>query len=588
MITNNNSFQLVDPYARLGNTIRFEVLRKCAGQPPSQRLKVILEEALRGDRKIEQELKNVVYVVLNHPPLTLRGGKRHFVAAINSVHDHTATFLKGKATAAPLTTQEQNCEVLFLRPLANEPLILSAQELWIKQWNEYWNITEYGVARKGIYTWNHLLLKEGARPVPVGLCWDSNLGKKDQAPYFYLSKDIANRIGLACLSSPNWIEQLLALPANFIEEQVKEGADLLELKPLRSIFDEVDLHGSESRTLRSVAWKIFHLVRSYAVWGGAAFISIPIVIGTASISHTAVLSLCTLKPLSYRAYREWLLIAGVLLRPLLEEEMFGLIKQLDFAEAAYSIGHPLKNRIMPIAASLEALQRNVGLVTDNTIQQRLKHSVAQAKTSLYLLGDLGHILDVTSRCIRGQEREKVFLASGKHEWRNCAEPYRLVERLLAIVGRPLPPLCNPSVQVVFQPPNVDIIVRLWISEGTAGDSCRPSNLFYDEILQELVINAARHANTPLDLPVVMQVGVETIPALSKSETFPAVTISNKCAPLAGVNQLGLREGEWFLFDAGVKCTEGGLPILTTFMQVTGLGKGACVAQFVGGGSLDFR
>ncbi|MEK9135801.1 MAG: hypothetical protein AAB393_01655, partial [Bacteroidota bacterium] len=231
----------------------------------------------------------------------------------------------------------------------------SATELWVQKWNEYWSITQDGVTHNQRYTWNHLLLKEHVQPLPMGLCWDFSPASQTHGPYFHLSERMAQTIGLGCLNARDSMSQLLKLDVQEIERRNLHDALLSELQPLLSLCNRIDKQDDERRDLPAVAWKIFHLVRSYALWGGGAFISVPVVIGTAGMSHTAVLSVCSKKPLSSQAYRDWSFMAEVLLRPLVEEDMFNLVKEHGFAEAVYSIGHPFKHRFNDLSGGVRGL-----------------------------------------------------------------------------------------------------------------------------------------------------------------------------------------------------------------------------------------
>jgi hypothetical protein len=75
----------VDRYARFTDYIRNLLLPETKGNPTPERLKQMLNAAVSDSeyQMPQKRLREVVYVVLNHPPLVSQGNVRHFVAAIN-------------------------------------------------------------------------------------------------------------------------------------------------------------------------------------------------------------------------------------------------------------------------------------------------------------------------------------------------------------------------------------------------------------------------------------------------------------------------------------------------------------------------
>jgi len=459
----------------------------------------------------------------------------------------------------------------------DQQLLDSAERLWIHKWNEYWDITQEEVARAGIYTWNHLLLKEGARPLPIGICWNPSLHSTgDVLPYFPVSKSALEQIGVGSHNTEDWIRSLLKLPVAFGEVPIKEGTtSWTELSHLKAIFDEVDGSGLETRTPSGVARKVFHLIRSYAIWGGSAFISIPVVIGTAGFSHTAVFSICTLRPLSSMEYRDWRLIAGVLLRPLLEREILDLAKQQDFVEAAYSIGHPFKHRFNDLQGSVDELYGSV------TKFDRLFAGTPDASRFAEERKDLLEIREFVyanaQTCRRVSELMN-FIASlrkansftqlkGKYL---VDVPYRFVEHITKYCDSPFIRYFDSRKGCVSIGPNsVDQLkqcdLRIEPFTTSLWNNMRPFNSLYDELFYELLLNTA-HYGVPNDCTLHI--------AIDRAKpNEPALLFTNQCNRSS--LPANMPAGQWHKWGTG---REGGLRFFAEHLSLTDTGYVECRAD----------
>jgi hypothetical protein len=551
---------LTDPLARLEWWIRREVLPGTIGESAATRLKMILEKAPEKSTFVKHRLDEAIYLVLNHPPLRPKKEERHFIAAMNlkAVSQATKHFLRRLPASTLKLSIDRACELLFYNNETDSALEQAAKWLWHQKWDHYWRITLQGEKERGLYTWNQLLLKQNARAIPLGLCWLHDTAPQKEVPYFSLSGHAAQMIGVPQFSPSGWIEKLLA--TEFTDQHIRRDSYLPDLDALLNAFNYVDPGGHERRS-GAVAWAVFNLVKYYAVWGGGAFLSIPITIGAHGLSRTAVLSLCTEKPISLPAYRDWKMISDVIFRPLVEEELATLVKRLDFAEAAYGIGHPMKNRVMPLSRALDQLEADI---TDGRSPNELRRSIGEARTSLRIIENLGHVLDTLSRGIKKEEKERVFLAKPK-DW-TMQQAYDLSTAFRNICKRPLPASCSQTVNLILDEAGQQMWIDPWIAQS-GEDKCRPHDLFYDEIIQEVIINAARHSQVD---PVEVRVSNAMIQNLESS--FFSVIVSNYCDKPQSLQELNLPSGKWKAFELSAKGAAGGLPILTTFLQTTGLGK----------------
>ena len=121
-----------------------------------------------------------------------------------------------------------------------------------------------------------------------------------------------------------------------------------------------------------------------------------------------------------------------------------------------------------------------------------------------------------------------------------------------------------SVHLILDENSQHLWIDPWIPQS-GKPKCRPHDLFYDEIIQEVIINAARHSQID---PVELRVSNGTI--TNRKGSFFSMIVSNYCDKPQSLQELSLIQEEWQEYEA--KGAAGGLPILTTFLQTTGLGK----------------
>ncbi len=559
----------VDRYARFTDYIRNLLLPETKGHPTPERLKQMLDAAVSDSeyQMPQKRLREVVYVVLNHPPLESQGNVRHFVAAMNWKNVHkvagpTLQFLRKKSSATLKHERVPSCDLRFFPDSPPNDVKEAITQLWTKSWLDYWNNTLDGMTRN-LYTWNQLLLQEGARPFPLGLCWDRRRSNKD-VPYFHLTGDLAAQLNLPRPMSKEWLNGLITRIFEASEEHARSNGHLLALNPLREAFDKI-YRTADRRTNESVAWAVSQLLTYYGIWGGSAFLSIPVLIGTPNVSRNAVFSICTLRPLSPLAVRDWQLMASALLRPLVEEEMDAVIQAMDYAQAAFHIGHFVKNRTMPVSNTLDALE---GQIINGDSQHELANSVKRVQTCWRAVKHGSAMLDVHARAIRTGLKERSFLQQGK-EW-TAGSPYDVHSALLTFCARVQPLTSNQTISLTFDPNHSQIWIEPWIKMAD-GQHCRPADTFYDGVLEEMLINAAQHSNVNTILEV--QVRCNNIEHENQPKTSLALVLSNICATPEGCDELQLKPRHWHLWTwAG----PGGLPHFARFLNCTNLSQGLFV------------
>jgi hypothetical protein len=247
----------------------------------------------------------IVYVVLNK---TSWDGGRRFAAWLN-----------GKAIALP-----QRSPVSQEKPHDTEVVILplhaqheQMERFWIDGWADYHQTTSQLESKHHLTTWNQLLLNHSYAPQNLGLVWAGKHDLNSITPYFPITLEDLASLGLPSPHAPEPPEGevFLALtcpgekcPLHDLEQQVAK------LKPdSRSIYRGTGC-GSPWHAL--VACLTYHLLRSYACWGGAAFLSIPIAHRSMDPGGVSVLSLCSTRPLNDKEIEDWDHLGSKLFHPL--------------------------------------------------------------------------------------------------------------------------------------------------------------------------------------------------------------------------------------------------------------------------------
>ena len=183
---------------------------------------------------------------------------------------------------------------------------------------------------------------------------------------------------------------------------------------------------------------------------------------------------------------------------------------------------------------------------------------------------LGHILDIISRAISSGEGEKLFLR--KPVWRST-QIYNIMSILarteamvnnVASIARD----CHP---IELRPKPSDVVtsafVDLWIDNG----KCRPSDLFYDELLSEIMVNASHNGKCVAKKPVAVEWGVEVVHSADDENTQKALVFRNTSAEMIDVAKLNLSRDRWKKWDTAESGAVGGLFFLAMCLEKTGAG-----------------
>lgn len=325
--------------------------------PPAQRLNRLCE--LIGSRLEDYERAGVnhgiVYLVLNHARWD---GGRHFVAWLDG--SKVPPMVEG-ASAAEGPPPADAVVVVTGPTERRSPL----HDAWLRVWADYQR-TSAALAKMELTTWNHLVLEHARSPRPLGLAWGDVL--RNHRHYVALAASTLAHVG---------IDPTLAAGADgarFLALEHEEGqCPLAALEKRLERLEPVGLHGAldagdNSRLHALAACVSYHLLRSYAVWGGTAFISLPALNRAPDRGAASVLSLCSTEPLPIREVLNWSHLASIILSPIAGEEKHALL--LTRAD----LDEPLPRAMYDLVR--QRLGRNASRTLDEVLWSKKHHAKA--------------------------------------------------------------------------------------------------------------------------------------------------------------------------------------------------------------------
>lgn len=307
------------------------------------------EDARHAWRTLGALLEEVRYVVFNIPAHLAEEQRRHFVAVLKPLAN--AEDYAWRATGSEIADDE-SCAVHIASDASKENgglfSKLTAEWKWV--WHEYAKLT-YALEARSVFTWNQLLLHGCRDPKPFGLSWN---GSGDLQQY-YLEADerMLDTLDIGVrreASGAAWNSALAELSPR-MDGWPRLSSDVHRFFSKLAPLDRVDLE-------QTAPAAIYHLLRSYGRWGGGAFLSIPVVLASGSDRNTsAVLSLCSERPLSAESIVRWRLLAECILPVISSSELVTQFHARKAAEQeavhqAAAWAHEVKNRTAPIIACL--------------------------------------------------------------------------------------------------------------------------------------------------------------------------------------------------------------------------------------------
>lgn len=237
------------------------------------------------------------------------------------------------------------------------------------------------------------------------------------------------------------------------------------------------------------------------------------------------------------------------------------LQEMQIAGAIYNIGHPLKRRVDAVRASLNFLLDDVERNEETGQIVAHIHTAGRRATRV---ANLGHVLDVFSAGLTGAARSEIFLR--KPEWHSFAS-YRLDSGLSQATEIPSSSTISRLMLLPVSPQSPgEHEVACWIP-GEKG-LFRPADLFYDEMLFELLMNAGKHGDSDGGY-VEVTVSVEDIDTAALP--LPALVFRNRCLDEARIGKLPIRPGIWTRWNAGTRAPVGGLFFLSNLLVGFNLG-----------------
>jgi len=216
------------------------------------------------------------------------------------------------------------------------------ERLWADRWNDYQELTDAAERNGGWTTWNQFLLRHCNDPAPLGVVWQSHERSDYADCYVALDDCAATAIGLPSPCDEQWVRRLLDLSPDAFRQPVGVASFESFTRLQQSWWEMTPSEPLASKVPDSAAWAVFQLLRCYAIWGGSAFLSIPITIGVDGRDRTGVLSICTGKPMSSDQVNRWELIANHIFGPLVGEDACQQMHKATQVESYVAGGHSIK------------------------------------------------------------------------------------------------------------------------------------------------------------------------------------------------------------------------------------------------------
>jgi hypothetical protein len=224
-------------------------------------------------------------------------------------------------------------------------------------------------------------------------------------------------------------------------------------------------------------------------------------------------------------------------------------EQKRLAVAAYKLGHPLKDRVGPLRAIINTLYRKLAKVPE--LKDLLKE-INNAGDLLTRISQLGHILDMTSVAMMDKKGQAAFLKEGKENtWRvkDIYEVHAQVSKLSQLYKDP-----RAAKKLVLLEEDLvglhDARIEPWIVDAQS-ECWRPGDLFYDEVISEVLTNAAKYGKR-VEGQVQLRLGLEEVAGAR------CLVVSNECETVPKMEKLGLRLNEWRPWNTNEDGSIGGL------------------------------
>lgn len=287
----------------------------------------------------------VVYVVLNFPHQR-DARNRWFIGIMKCdnlspmTHDLLSIPRDSAATQPRSENSADKCDLLFTdchSRSAEQTLVNNARCIWGAIWERYQIETRNGM-RQNRFTWNQYLAHNAKRPRVIGLTWGNGHNKELDDLYWSLTPKLAKSLGI-CLDGKQTTLDAMAEHCSFASRETTD------LRRLADRLGEMSPSSPKAVLTENVAFSVYHLIRSFAFWGGSSFLSIPIRHSLDGVDKTAILSICTKRELFENEISRWELIATKILSPLLSVEESDLRRRAERTTAVEAGEHTAKNAV---------------------------------------------------------------------------------------------------------------------------------------------------------------------------------------------------------------------------------------------------
>jgi hypothetical protein len=395
-------------------------------------------DAMAAADELQRLASPLVYMILNAPWSQDRFDERVFVAVLNPAI-RPPDDREDERPARP--DADRVCDVEFFKrrfgPYREQGSLVRLEKRWQQEWSEYLAITDEKLLQN-VYTWNQFLLHGCRVPMALGLAWRPPSDRPPSDRYIRLDRNLAVDLGLPALTRRRrpWIEKLTQAPRVVPRAEPSAAERLAPLWKAMHPNPFVDVPA----TVTSGA---YYLARSFAIWGGDGFMSIPVLLSAQEeLRVAAVLSLCTRPTLTDSDLLAWQSVAvacfaSVAAAELTEHEgIMGRIRALE------GIGHTMKWATqLTMWESISEKLRDA--VDDESLgSDEVRSLLRRAASSLELVAlaqGLGNLVRVVAALNRGllEKLGEWYDPRGHREWEDGAvEPVTAAYAELAFaVGR---------------------------------------------------------------------------------------------------------------------------------------------------------
>lgn len=238
-------------------------------------------------------------------------------------------------------------------------------------------------------------------------------------------------------------------------------------------------------------------------------------------------------------------------------------EQKRLAVAAYKLGHPLKDRVGPLRAIINTLKKELSRLHS---AEHLRDEVNNAGDLLTRISQLGHLLDMTSVAMMDNKGEAAFLKEGKENVWRTEETYELYVQVPKLSKLSKDP--RAAREIVLREEDLALLsgvrIKPWIPDAQ-NVMWRPGDLFYDEVISEVLTNAAKYGRR-VNGRVTLRLGIGEV------DGEQCLLVSNECQTAPNLRKLGLSRNEWQHWNTSEGGSIGGLFYIANSLAQTKSGS----------------